>query len=399
MFFIDDEEFTKYGYYNVDGFKTLSKLEAWQLSKGNFDKIKFIYNDDHFSKINWSVEPKEDIYELFRQRAQQLREKYDYIVLIYSGGVDSHTVLETFLKNNIHINEICSFGNPELVDKTKSINIEVFNAALPFIDTLDLKKLGTKFRFVDISQTVLNEQFFDNHHFDNFQYYNLSISMWMSTASSHVLKSKIPEHLKLANEGKKICYVWGFEKPNVSFFDGAWHTKFVDNSINFSAKQYNNRIILGDKFHNFYDETFYICKEFPQITLKQCHLLVRYMKTLKENDDRLRKVTELPIFGPWIQYNKELWLPKKMVDSCAYPNAIMANFKDDKLYTGSQLFSKKDKWFYESNHQHKTKYVDKMISLVKNYGNFFRYRGEIPFSTKPVFSKFYKISDKNELDI
>jgi hypothetical protein len=133
---------------------------------------------------------------------------------------------------------------------------------------------------VDISQTVLNEQFFDNHHFDNFQYYNLSISMWMSTASSHVLKSKIPEHLKLANEGKKICYVWGFEKPNVAFFDGAWHTKFVDNSINFSAKQYNNRIILGDKFHNFYDETFYICKEFPQITLKQCHLLVRYMKTL-----------------------------------------------------------------------------------------------------------------------
>jgi len=123
------------------------------------------------------------------------------------------------------------------------------------------------------------------------------------------------------------------------------------------------------------------------------------MKTLKENDDRLRKVTELPIFGPWSQYNKELWLPKKMVDSCAYPNAIMANFKDDKLYTGSQLFSKKDKWFYESNHQHKTKYVDKMISLVKNYGNFFRYRGEIPFSTKPVFSKFYKISDKNELDI
>ena len=67
---------------------------------------------------------------------------FDYIVLIYSGGVDSHTVLETFLKNNIHINEICSFGNPELVDKTKSINIEVFNAALPFIDTLDLKKLG-----------------------------------------------------------------------------------------------------------------------------------------------------------------------------------------------------------------------------------------------------------------
>ena len=43
MFFIDDEEFTKYGYYNVDGFKTLSKLEAWQLSKGNFNKIKFIY--------------------------------------------------------------------------------------------------------------------------------------------------------------------------------------------------------------------------------------------------------------------------------------------------------------------------------------------------------------------
>lgn len=399
MFFIDDEEFTKYGYYDVEGFKTLSKLEAWQLSKGDFNKIKFIYNDYHFSKIDWSVEPKEDIYELFRQRAQQIREKYDYVVLVYSGGVDSHTVLETFLRNNIHINEICSFGNPELVDKEKSINIEVFNSAIPFINSLDLKKLGTKFRFIDISQTVLNEQFLDKHHFDNFQYYNLSISMWMSTANSHVLKSKIPEHLKLASQGKKICYVWGFEKPSLDFHKGNWYTKFVDNSINFSAKQYNNRILLGDKFNNFYDETFYICKEFPQITFKQCHLLIKYMKTLKENDVGLKSVHELPIFGPWVQFNENLWLSKRMVDSCVYPKAVISNFKDDKLYTGSQLFSKKDSWFYESNHEHKTKYVDKMMSLVKNYGSFFRYRDNLPFSTKPVFSKFYKIGKKPEENI
>ena len=98
MFFIDDPEYTKHGYYLVDGIKTFSKFEAWQLSNNNTDNIKFIFNDDLFSTYDWSKEPEEDIYELYRRRAYQLRKDYDYIVLLYSGGIESQVMLETFLE-------------------------------------------------------------------------------------------------------------------------------------------------------------------------------------------------------------------------------------------------------------------------------------------------------------
>ena len=114
MFFSDNPEYTKHGYHLVEGIKTFSKFEAWQLSKHDLSKIKFIFNEDKFNNIDTTIEPPEDIYELYRQRAMQLRNDYDYLVLIYSGGIDSHTILETFLENNIHLNEICTFSNNDV---------------------------------------------------------------------------------------------------------------------------------------------------------------------------------------------------------------------------------------------------------------------------------------------
>jgi hypothetical protein len=103
MFFEDKEEFTKHGYYLVHGIKTLSKFEAWKLSGGDIDCVRFIFNDDVFEKEDWTEEPTEDIYELYAQRAIQLRKDYDYLVLMYSGGIDSHVMLKTFLENSIQI--------------------------------------------------------------------------------------------------------------------------------------------------------------------------------------------------------------------------------------------------------------------------------------------------------
>ena len=43
MFFDNDLEFTKHGYYQVDNIKTLSKFEAFRFSGGDLNKIQFIY--------------------------------------------------------------------------------------------------------------------------------------------------------------------------------------------------------------------------------------------------------------------------------------------------------------------------------------------------------------------
>jgi len=43
---------------------------------------------------------------LYALRARQLREKYDYLVLYFSGGADSTNILKTFIDNNIFLDEI-----------------------------------------------------------------------------------------------------------------------------------------------------------------------------------------------------------------------------------------------------------------------------------------------------
>ena len=405
MFFIDNPEYTKHGYYLVNGIKTFSKFEAWQLSNQDLSKIKFIFNEDKFNNIDTTKEPETDIYELYKRRATQLRKDYDYIVLIYSGGIDSHTILETFLENNIHLNEICTFSNNDVESKTSKFNQEVYNAVVPFVETLDLKKLGTKFRFINVGQMII-DQMSDPFHFENFEYYNNILTAWRTAVNSRVLKSNIPEHRKLTEEGKSVCYIWGYDKPSVKIVDQEYCLLIPDAfSGGMGAKQYINNHLSNNEFNNFYDEAFYICREFPEIPIKQGHMLANLMLTMDSNDSRVKNIWKIPIFGPYVQYKDgtratSLWLSKPAVDKCIYPRALMSRFGDDKLYTGSTIFSKKDDWFYKSNHENNTRFNQKMNQLIKDNSGLFFMRpkslsnldgDKFVFSVQPIHSQYYPI--------
>ena len=67
------------------------------------DGFNIKYN---FNIFDWSKEPTESWKELKKQRAQHIRDNYDYVVLYFSGGSDSTTVLNSFYDNNIYIDEI-----------------------------------------------------------------------------------------------------------------------------------------------------------------------------------------------------------------------------------------------------------------------------------------------------
>ena len=402
MFFNDDPEITKHGYYIANGIKTLSKFEAYQLAGKDMSKVQFIFNDDVFDTYDWSVEPEEDIYELYRQRAEQLRKDYDYLVLIYSGGIDSHTVLETFLQNNIKLDEICTFANTELGSTDKKFNQEIFNAAIPFIKSLDLKKIGTHFRYVEVGKLIV-DQISDEYHYETFEHHGITTSFWKAAVSSYRLKESITDHMNLVSQGKKVCYIWGHDKPSLKLNNNQYCLAVSSIFSGFNIRQYSNRVDFKNKFNNFYDEAFYICRESPKISIKQGHMLVNLMKTMSANDTRIKPPHEITIWGPWVEYDTNRWLSKHTVDSCIYPKAIMAMFKDDKLYRGSQIFSKKDSWFYESNHENKNKFHQKIQTLIKENESYFAYRPVDPndpdgkkflFAGKHVYSKFYVIGQK-----
>jgi len=398
MFFIDDEEFTRHGYYLINGIKTLSKFEAWQFSKGKFEDIKFIFNDNVMDQYDWSVEPEEDIYNLYRQRAEQLRNDYDYIVLMYSGGVDSHNILETFLHNNIKIDEICTFSNADVELKTKKFNQEVFNKAIPFLSTLDFKKIGTKFRYIEIGQYVI-DQWSDEFNFENFEHFLHGPQWWV--IRSHILKNSIDDHIKINNLGKKICYVWGLDKPDIRIENNNYCLFFVDNRIDFGIREFITKTMFDKKFLNFYDEPFYISKNCPKISIKQAHLLLNLIKKIDDSDPSLKTIFQLPNTGPFIAHHKNLngdykFLSKEMVNKSIYPNLIISKFGDDKIY-GSMLLTKKDAWFSLSEHTNKIKWIQKLSKLVKNNNDYYRVVNEKLMATKRVESKPYYITKSEVL--
>lgn len=101
--------FSSQGYYIVDGkifrHKVFAMQEATRKKLKPTD-IKWVFNNDVYDKMDWKTPSSVPLKELYRLRAQQLRDKYDYLVLSFSGGGDSTNVLDSFVLNNIHLDEV-----------------------------------------------------------------------------------------------------------------------------------------------------------------------------------------------------------------------------------------------------------------------------------------------------
>ena len=94
------------GYYLVGWKKFYNKTLALMESNKTGYEVKWVFNDDVYGKIDWTIPIEEPLLEIYKRRAQQLREKYDYLMLYFSGGADSAVILRTFVENNIFLDEI-----------------------------------------------------------------------------------------------------------------------------------------------------------------------------------------------------------------------------------------------------------------------------------------------------
>ena len=96
----------KLGYYTVGSEKFFIKSQAL-IEATRTDKFpQWHFNNEVFDQLEWTREPEISLEELYRRRAQQLRERYDWIRIEASGGGDSTTAIYSFLLNGIHLDEV-----------------------------------------------------------------------------------------------------------------------------------------------------------------------------------------------------------------------------------------------------------------------------------------------------
>lgn len=329
----------QFGFYTVgNNFKTYSKLLAIEEMRRTGQHLEWHFNEHTYKNFDWRTEPSKTLAELYRERAQRIRDSYDYVVLWYSGGADSRCVLDAFLDNDIKIDEIANFVNYEAdSDKHNVLNEEIFFNAVPHIDQILEKHPNIKHRVVDISSIINDIYLRPDVKFDHI--YNIKGIMSANSLARSYIREYVDGYKQIIDSGRRMCFLWGAEKPRLLEIDGIWNTCFLD-----VFSETNLRLqSLADQ--GCYDEWFFWAPDTAEIVAKQSHVLMKAMKQADSLPDMLS-----PISGAHLPKNKDgRYLRNDIYHSLIYPG-----WRSDLIVAPKPrnlLLSERDNWFWKQNQE------------------------------------------------
>jgi hypothetical protein len=181
------------------------------IKSGNISYL--YYHDDFFMQQNWQTRSIFSLEQLYRMRAEELREKYEYVVLCLSGGIDSRNVFESFYNNDLLIDQIISVGafsqdsfkgSDENNNKEIYVNVDdlLKRVSLPNtkVSLIDYTEM-----FQDINQLSLISDY-GNEWFRHIGYWKSVIQIFFRDIHKHI------------NSGsKKTCVIFGSGKTSVNY--------------------------------------------------------------------------------------------------------------------------------------------------------------------------------------
>lgn len=264
------------GVYVVDNLRFVNKYDALLFATKTNHTVTWEFNDPVFSSFDWSVPIKETLEDLYKQRAQQIRDSYDYVSVFFSGGVDSANILCSFINNNIKIDEIVMFRprgyTHNYANHTSEHNLysEIELAAIPFINKyVDVNKVNIKILYLEdafeklLNNTVLLSQFYKLNYLDPTQFAKTAIAVTDA------------EWNNLYDSGKKVAHVIGADKPFVTRTYDKDNDRtisvagFSDDAVDFVFES-DQQTDIAKKLksqQNF--EFFYWTPDLPRLPIKQ----------------------------------------------------------------------------------------------------------------------------------
>jgi len=267
------------GYYICDNLTFSSKIKACIYSTQHKKKLEWKFNNEVFDSYPWHIEPEETLDQLYDKRARELREKYDYIVLAFSGGGDSNNVLESFLRQNLFIDEIV-VNVMEDRNKVTILDQSVMNnwneaaefklQTIPRLKEVEKISPKTKISIIDLSNHVFNflSDFGDAGWLD-FTRERLNVSGLMRHNFLH-----FKEIRKRFDRDKKIAMILGIEKPRTYIRKNRFGLLFSDKAVNIATVEE-----FIDDYENTSIEYFYWHPSCAKMIAKQAHVIKRFLET------------------------------------------------------------------------------------------------------------------------
>ena len=335
-----------YNFYSVASNSYATKLFATIAAKSISNEHDIIWHLPNFEKeidkIDITVEPCESLGCLYKCRAQQLRHDYDYLILHYSGGHDSHNILETFMFNNIFIDEILILDqfDPTFRKTLEDKNFEFLHqnayeaeySAIPlakhFINTFSPK---TKLTIVPNS-------------------FAIHAKYWLSLSQKQMMENlkgsgtfgvigKPPIRYKDLNqynntwrqlkERKKVAHIWGRDKVSLRYDNVGYFFNFVDGALVDYIDSTTN-LTGNDLPQNV--EFFYTHPNMVKTIVKQAHILMKNLPFYKVNVPLITRAYEDMLAK--IIYNRQI--------QSAYQGFKAGDFRDWTKYLDKKRDSSRD---------------------------------------------------------
>jgi hypothetical protein len=210
----------------------------------------FCVYDDVFSACDWTHDPVQSWYELMKIRATMLRQKYDRLILAFSGGTDSITCYGVFRDLNIHIDEILvTYSDDSLGNAPKE------NATWLIQNHYDPKTKITVWHRQDTSK------------------FNYDRSDWYLSNHGDLRRFELTlpgphthDYLQETHGHTSWALITGHEKPALVYKNQRWWATHLDGVYH---------AVMG--WPNV--EMFFVSPDLPELHIKQHHMLLSQIKT------------------------------------------------------------------------------------------------------------------------
>jgi len=325
----------QFGYYTVGEFRTYSKLAAILEHERTGIHPQWHFNDEVFAATDWQQEPQESLTELYRRRAQQIRDRYDYLVLFYSGGADSTNILQTFVNNDIKLDEIAQFyslagdGDPN-----SNFNAEVTRVAIPWSQNIVQQHRWIRHRVIDQSQLI--EDIYELPEIRHDFLFQQNTTLSPNNFSRAYLRLVVQDYRDRIEQGQRVCFIWGSEKPRLGRVNGRYCIRFqdmIDNCV--------SPLIQQQARPGWFDELFYWSPDFAQGLVKQAHMVRRGLEELPLVSPMFRR--EPSPFGSVERDGHTWYLVDHGLHTIIYPGWDITTFSVGKRR--SPILSLRDSWY------------------------------------------------------
>jgi hypothetical protein len=272
------------GYYTCNGREFESKILACLYATEVKQPIQWVFNDDIFNATNWTREPSESLDELYDRRARALRERYDYIILNYSGGSDSHNILTSFYRQGLLLDEVVTNWT---IDATKNFTIADPQLTSSWNHNAEYE-LHTRQRLQWISDNMPDTKitFFDAST-DILNYFKTARDeSWVLNHKDHINPAVVQRFNYLRLKGvhtrldhyQNVAVVVGVDKPRfVINQNKECYVFFMDNLANITPVAQHL-----DDYTNTTVEYFYWSPNCCDLLVKQAHSIMKYLSQNKQ---------------------------------------------------------------------------------------------------------------------